>query len=443
MKRYYHSVRLDKEQCKGCTNCIKRCPTEAIRVRDGKARIIEELCIDCGECIKICPNHAKIAVDDPLERLQDFKYTIALPAPSFYGQFDSQYSLKDILSCFLSIGFDDVFEVAHAAEHVSYAIQQYIKENKNKRPLISQACPAVLGLIQVRFPLLLDNVIPIDSPMNIAAKMAKEEAVKKTGYDIKDIGAFFITPCPAKITSIRQPADKNEIYVDGAISMASIYGLIIKKLKETENSTEKEKGLQRACGLGIAWGRSSGELEAINCGSMLAVDEIHNVIGVLEEVEKGELTDIEYLECQACAGGCVGGCLTIKNPFLARLKLNQLANKSQNPEKTPGHIKTKPLAYFLLKEKYTQRNISPLDSDLGLAIEKMKQLEKTLEDLPGLDCSSCGCPNCRALAEDIIRGYALETDCVFKLRKRVEILAEEVLTLAKKVPPAMGSRKES
>ena len=49
----YHSVRLDKTRCKGCTNCLKHCPTEAIRVRNGRAHIIDERCIDCGECIRI------------------------------------------------------------------------------------------------------------------------------------------------------------------------------------------------------------------------------------------------------------------------------------------------------------------------------------------------------------------------------------------------------
>ena len=43
-----HSVTLNRELCKGCINCIKRCPTEAIRVRDGKAAIISERCVDCG-----------------------------------------------------------------------------------------------------------------------------------------------------------------------------------------------------------------------------------------------------------------------------------------------------------------------------------------------------------------------------------------------------------
>ena len=65
----YHSVTLDKDKCTGCINCIKRCPTEAIRVRNGKAKIIKERCIDCGECIRVCPNHAKKAIVDSLDML--------------------------------------------------------------------------------------------------------------------------------------------------------------------------------------------------------------------------------------------------------------------------------------------------------------------------------------------------------------------------------------
>ena len=53
---FFHSVTLDESKCVGCTNCIKRCPTEAIRVRSGKAVIMSERCIDCGECIRICPH---------------------------------------------------------------------------------------------------------------------------------------------------------------------------------------------------------------------------------------------------------------------------------------------------------------------------------------------------------------------------------------------------
>ncbi len=441
MKQYYHSVKLDKEECKGCTNCIKRCPTEAIRVRDGKARIIEELCIDCGECIRTCPNHAKIALEDSMSRLNDFKYNIALPAPSFYGQFDSKYSMEEILSSLLEIGFEDVFEVALAAEAVTMAINNYLKENTNKRPLISQACPAVLGLIQVKFPLLIDHVVRIDSPMNIAAKMAKEKASNITGYKTEDIGAFFITPCPAKITSVRQPPLDHQVYVDGAFSIASIYGKLLKGLKNVSLS----KSLQKSSGIGIGWGKAGGEIKGLKGYELLAVDGIHNVISVFEQIEKGELSNIDYLECQACTGGCVGGCLTVKNPYIAKVRLNQFVEQKAEQEQKQfleEALKLYEKGYFSLKGELKARKTRPLDRDISVAIKKMEQLEATLEDLPGLDCSSCGCPNCRALAEDIVRGYALETDCVFKLRKRVEILAAEVFELAKKVPPAMGNRDE-
>ena len=83
----FHSVRLNKELCKGCTNCLMHCPTEAIRVRKGRAHILDERCIDCGECIRICDYHAKVAAIDALEDIKRFRYRIALPAPTLYGQF--------------------------------------------------------------------------------------------------------------------------------------------------------------------------------------------------------------------------------------------------------------------------------------------------------------------------------------------------------------------
>ena len=69
MNEVRHSVQLDKEKCKGCTNCIKTCPTQAIRVRNGKAKIIKSKCIDCGECIRVCPYHAKKAITDNFDKI--------------------------------------------------------------------------------------------------------------------------------------------------------------------------------------------------------------------------------------------------------------------------------------------------------------------------------------------------------------------------------------
>ena len=109
---YFHSVRLDPSKCKGCTICIKVCPTEAIRVREGKAFILEDRCIDCGECIKCCPNQAKYTVTDSLKILDDLDYKIALVPPQFYGQFDDATPARIRKALCAPGGFDEVFDVA-------------------------------------------------------------------------------------------------------------------------------------------------------------------------------------------------------------------------------------------------------------------------------------------------------------------------------------------
>ncbi len=441
MKQYFHSVTLDTEKCKGCTNCIKRCPVEAIRVREGKAVIVQERCIDCGECIRECPNHAKTAVTDTLEKLSEYRYNIALPAPSFFGQFKEQVNIEDVLAAFSGLGFDEVFEVALAAEIVGHAVHEYLSQYKGKRPIFSSACPAVLRLMQIKYPELLDQVAPFLTPMEVAARLAKEEAVRKTGILYDDIGAFFISPCPAKVTEMRNPMTTKHSAVNGVIGVNLIYKDIIKHLGD-RNLKGTTENLQRATNLGMAWGYVTGESHNIAAGTTLAVSGIHNVIGLLEEIERGELKDVDFVELQACTGGCVGGPLNIQNLFVGRIRLRDLIKRFGNKER---YFTDDELAgicrdnRFASTEPIEPRAIMTLDEDVSRALMKMERLDQLTEGLPGLDCGACGSPSCRALAEDIIRGIAFESDCVIKLREKVKILAEEILELARIIPPSMSN----
>ena len=160
MSTLFHSVRLDADKCQGCTNCVKRCPTQAIRVRNKKAYIISDRCIDCGECIRLCPHHAKYAVTESFNELIKYKYRIALPAPALYGQFNNLENVDYVLTGLKKMGFDMIFEVSKCAELISSATRIMMEADELKRPVISSACPAVVRLIRTRFTNLIPNPLP-------------------------------------------------------------------------------------------------------------------------------------------------------------------------------------------------------------------------------------------------------------------------------------------
>ena len=433
----FHSVRLIANRCQGCVNCIKRCPTEAIRIRSGKARIIEARCIDCGECIRCCPSHAKTAVTDSLADLEHFRYNIALPAPSLYAQFPVEYPIESILCGLLHIGFDEVFEVAHGAEIVSLAIRDYLQRSDIPRPAISSACPAVVRLIQVKYPELIGHLVPIDAPVEVAARIVRAEAAQKQMLDPEEIGIWFISPCAAKMTAVQQPLGSEKSNITGVIGISKLYSALLKTLpKEGQDSHCK-----RASWIGVGWAMAGGETTAVEASNALVVHEIHNVNEMLEQVVMGKLAGIQYIEGLACSGGCIGGPLTVENRFVAEYCMQKRAKRMAEEDKISGILPHQAYLESQLgvdeRRAIEPRPILRLDEDIFKAMYKVEIMEKMLETLPGLDCGSCGSPSCKALAEDIAQGSATEADCVFKLREHVRDLAKEMVNLAEKLPPPL------
>ena len=425
-----HSVTLDKEKCKGCTTCIKHCPTEAIRVRRGIAHILEERCIDCGACIRVCPHKAKKAVCDGLERLEEFEYNIALPAPSLYGQFRNLTDINIVLEAFLKIGFDYVQEVSQGAEMVSSLTKQIMEADSNiLKPLISSACPAAVRLICQRFPKLILNISKVSAPFEIVAIIAREEAVKRTGLPPEKIGIFFITPCPAKVSAGRNPAGLSNPVVDGFFSISEIYKQLLTAMK----SIDKPRKLSNSGLVGVGWAHCGGESNAVFQGQNLAVDGIDNIIEVLEDLEDGMLPHLDFLELNACNQGCVGGCLTVENPYVAQTRIKQLI-QHMPISLNKVNIDPEPPAYMFDDKPLEPSLVNVLDEDIEVAMQKYARIEEIAATFPGLDCGSCGAPSCKTLAEDIVQGFASEDDCIFRMRERMQYLmgdgdADEYLPL--------------
>ena len=408
MKPYEHSVLLDESKCIGCTTCMKHCPTEAIRIKNGRAVIQSSRCIDCGECIRHCEQGAKRAVSDKLSDMDRFKWKIALPAPSLYGQFDNLDDIDYVLNGLLKIGFDEVYEVAKAAEIVSAYTRIYLQTEGVKKPAISSACPVIIRLISLRFPSLEEHLIHMLPPMEIAAKLAKIKAAEDhPELSPDEIGVCFITPCPAKVSYVKNGFGGYESLVDSVVSISDIYFQLIAEM----SADDKVEDLAETGRIGIGWAKSGGEATAIFNEDYLAADGIENVIHVLDQIENGNIPPLEFIELNACTRGCVGGVLTMQNPFIAEARLHSLRRYlpvSQNALPLGANYIPDD---FLFEDLPEYAPISRLGSSLAESMRMMADIQKFKTTLPGIDCGSCGAPTCRAFAEDVIKKTACPEDC--------------------------------
>lgn len=427
MGKFFTAVRLQEDLCVGCINCIKRCPTEAIRVRNGKAVITKERCIDCGECIRICKHHAKKATYDSMEDMKKFEYTVALPAPSLYAQMNNLDDVNIVLNGLKRMGFDDVFEVSSAAEILSSYSRLYIKTHKEKWPLISTACPSVTRLIRVRFPNLLEHLLPLKPPVDIAAAMARKAAIEKTKLSSEQIGIFFISPCPAKVTAVKNPLGYERSDVDAVLAIKDVYPILIKCMKEVAAKDSMED-LVTGGKIGISWGSSGGEAGGLLTDSYLAADGIENIIRVLEDMEDQKFSNLEFIELNACNGGCVGGVLTVENPYVAKVKLSRL-RKYMPVARNHSFAKEEDL---LWTNEVEYEPVFTLGQSVAESIEMIAKVEELCKQFPGLDCGSCGAPSCKALAEDIVQNVAKTDDCIHIFREQMSRLSGQMGNKEKK-----------
>ena len=414
MNTYEHSVTLNRDRCKGCTTCLKHCPTEAIRIKEGHAVINPDRCIDCGECIRVCPHQAKRADCNKLENLAKYKWRIALPAPSLYGQFEELEDIDYVLQGLLDIGFNEVCEVSQAAEFVSEYTRLYLKTEGVKKPVISSACPVIARLIALRFPYLKDNLLPLLPPMEIAAQAARKKA-KHEHPELSDdeIGVCFISPCPAKTSYVKNGFGDYKSQIDMVVSISDVYFMLINMMKREKVPLPVSKSGM----IGISWATSGGEATAIFNDKYLAADGIENVIKMLDQIENGTIPKLEFIELNACTGGCVGGVMTMENPFIAKARLQTLRRYlpvSQN--------------FLSAEDKYIPSDcffgsvpdykpMTKLSDNIGDSMRMMADIQKLRDELPGTDCGACGAPNCRALAEDVVKGERSVDACVIRKLK--------------------------
>jgi iron only hydrogenase large subunit-like protein len=418
-----HGFKIVAEKCRGGMDCMRACPTHAIRVKNGKAHLIAELCIDCGSCLNGCPSGAIVATTVPFAELDRFKFKVAVASPALFAQFGMKETPAQIGRALLEIGFDAVWEYSIDIEIIDRAIAHLVKQWPGPFPLISNSCPVIVRLIQVAYPSMVEHLIPIEAPREIAGRELKRKYSQELGYKPEDIAAIYITPCQAKTISILQPAEGAKSYLDGAVAISEIYNAILQKIRSHAGD---EDGYKSALGLGefFHWGAPEGEFPNLSREYYLPLMGLTDVIKVFDDIEKGKIRNVEFLEAHACQGGCIGGNLTVENLYVARSKSLQLITSLSKPSaRFRNEVERRfQIEDFALRKPLKPRVIEGEVIDLAERVRRKKRSAELLRGLPLLNCGLCGAPTCKNHAEDAAAARAEISDCVFLSRDRIEAL---------------------
>ena len=411
---FRHSLKVDFDRCEGCTTCMRSCPTGAIRIRGGKAVVDDNKCVDCGQCMKVCPHKAIYIQQDDFALIKNYQYRVCLVPSTFIGQFDEQYRTREIYSCLKKLGFTHIYEVEHEVEYMVGLYQRYMDSHPEIRTFISPYCPAVIRLIQVRFPSLVDNVIKVRAPFELASRIIIRRLMDE-GAPRESIGVFYVTPCAAKIAAVKYPVSRKETCISGVINMDFLYNKVQLILHESGNDAQPSN--HALTSQDVLWALAGGEACHFQ-GSQYAVDGLQNVLNFLEKLEDEAVDAQGLVEMRICDQGCVGGVLTTNNRFVARKRLEHRAQDLQHREKTRyGRYEDPEFCKWIDEQmeipEVRPRSIYKLDDNFAEAFRRAERMKKIEKALPGVNCSACGAPSCAALAEDIVRGDARMDTCIF------------------------------
>lgn len=391
---------------------MRVCPTQAIRLRQGKAVILQERCVDCGRCERICPHKAIVPHSAAFANLEKLSYRVAVPSPALFGQFPREYSPEEILRALTRIGFHEAVDTTQACEWVSWAVKEYIQDYRGPRPLISSFCPVVVRLIQMRYPTLVDQLIPLKGPEIVAVEMLRQKRGSSAKKPAEEFSAVYLTACPAMVPRSEDLQASNSQVLAGAVSIRDLYNPLLAFLSQQPNAYRWPMPIM---GKGVRWARLGGSGMALQDHLWITVSGMIETISVLEDIESGRLRDTDYAECWSCRGGCINGTFTVENYYLAYHKILLLEQRKLNlPHLNVDQLrKYYRQGFFAIDQRPRPGSPGGGETNLMEALARRRSKEQALAALPMINCRICGAPDCPSLAEDISRGAARISDCIF------------------------------
>ncbi len=435
------SLYASADRCRDCRACLTACSTQAMRVREGRPSVLEHLCIDCADCIAACSSQA-LTVRDEISSLDDIKgkeQMLLVVPPALLAGCGADHPPAQVLAALRGLGFADVitsapFEEALREMAVAGATQGEgtglatpdattgttpgpgAEVATPKKPVIVPSCPAVVNLIELRFPSLVPHLAPFDSPW---------EAVQAA---FGDRPVAYVVSCPSQRSALLLHAQ-----AAGSAGAASA------QAEYVAPEVVRQAVMMRLTGGGAAAASATaadapatarnGKTDVPRAGGAaadadtvaspaghertLTVTGTKHVISVLEKIEDGLLGDVAVIEPYACEGGCFGSPLLFEDHHVAARRWDE------------GRLAVEPLlaeaatqvaegdTVIARRRAFVARPGIRLDADMGRAIQKLGEMQALIRRLPGRDCGACGAPTCAALAEDVVMERASVDLCPY------------------------------
>jgi len=419
-------INFTSANCKNCYKCLRSCPVKAIKIQNEQAEIIEDRCISCGHCLVICPQNARNIVSD-ISMVKDAigygKKVVASLAPSFSGHFlDLDEGI--VVAALKQLGFSAVEETAIGAELVSDLYENYIQSSK-KTILITTCCPSANYIIEKYYPSLVDNMIPVDSPMIVHSKKMKD-------FYGPDSFVVFIGPCVAKKFEASEYESENVI--DAVITFEEIQNWINEskiELSTLDSLPFDREAKARGGRYPLSGGIAEGLIEVLdeNKLEIVSVSSKTGCMEVLREIEEGHLNNA-LVELSACKGSCIGGPDMIKEEknFYARQRKvkNYIKSKSLNESSKTYSLEQKSDECIQTYER------TFLDKSLEKTVASEEDIKKIMKDMgkfepsDELNCGVCGYNTCREKAQAVYEGMAEVNMCLNFMRSKAESLTNVI-----------------
>ena len=408
----------NKARCRDCYRCLRNCPVNAIKIREGQAFVEVERCILCGTCLKECPQNAKQFRRDVArvkQLLAENKNVAVSIAPSFPALFED-WQIKRVPSVLRQLGFNYISETAEAAFFVANETKDYFA-NMGKGLCLSTACPSFVTYVEKYQPEMVKNLIPVVSPMIGHARRLKQ----KLGNHWKVV---FIGPCLAKKAEAERPEFRD--LVDVALTFTELLEWIEEdkidiKLFEASNFDEKVNGNARLFALtGGMTKTASMETDNLN-PKIHAVSGFKDISDAMNSISDTNLPVL--LETLMCSAGCINGPGLPKSQKVYSRKeyvinySRNITNEEENADELNVSLSTS----FNYNAAFREQSFS--GEEISSVLEKTGKQNKDDQ----LNCGACGYSSCIENAKAILSGMVEIESCIPYMRRLAEQRTDKII----------------